>query len=256
MYHLVVQLLQPYTFLLLGLVGAAAWAWGRKSSRRTALVVAGLMLSLLVFLSTPLAGFLALRTLEGSPQGAAIEPRSEDTIVVLSGSMFRDDDAGEHMRVGPDTFYRCCYATQLYKQAGRCRLLLSGGKVDFSEPGPTLSQVMRDFVIELGIDPKDVVLEERSSTTFQNASFSKALLERPEGRIFLVTDAAHMPRAQLCFEQQGVAVIPAPCNYGARRLEWSIKTFLPSVEGIKAVNYASHEWQGLVWYRLRSLFRK
>lgn len=254
MYYLVVQLLQPFTFLLLGLCGAAGWAMWRKNSRRTALIVAAVFLGLLVFLATPLAGFLALRTLEGSPMPESMVPQENDTIVVLSGSMLRDDDAGEHVRVGPDTIYRCYYAAELYKQAGRCRLLLTGGKVDFSEPGPTLAKVMKDFVVELGIQPSDVILEERSSTTMQNASFSKELLKDQEGRIFLVTDAAHMRRAQYCFKKQGVDVVPAPCSYGARRLEWSPKTFLPSAEGISNVNYASHEWQGLIWYRLRSLF--
>ncbi len=256
MYHLVAQILQPYTLLLLGLVGAALWTWRRKNSRRHALLLASSLLGLLFFLSTPLAGFLALRSLEGPDLSAEVVPQPRDTIVVLGGSRQRDDEAGTQVRVGPDTFYRCYHAVQLYKKAGRCRLVLSGGKVDFSEPGPSLARVMRDFVMELGVQPGDVVLEEQSSTTRENATFSAGLLGNPKAsRVFLVTDAAHMPRAGYCFQALGVTVIPAPCNCQARRLDFSAKTLLPSLEGIYKVNYAAHEWLGLAWYHLRSLGR-
>jgi uncharacterized SAM-binding protein YcdF (DUF218 family) len=254
MYHLFTQILQPYTLLVLGLVGAAGWYWWRKNSRRRALILAGILVGLLFGLSTPIAGFLALRSLERNYLSAAVLPRPNDTLVVLSGSLLHDDEAGTQVRVGPDTIYRCYHAVKLYKQAGRCRILLSGGKVDFSEPGPTLAKAMHDFVVEFGVQSDDVLLEEQSSTTWENAKFSKPLLDgKPDTRIILVTDAAHMPRAVCCFESQGLTVIPAPCNFRARRLEFSSQIFLPSPDGMDDVNYAAHEWLGLVWYRLRSL---
>jgi uncharacterized SAM-binding protein YcdF (DUF218 family) len=252
MYQLLAPILQPYTLLVLGIVSAAGWAWMRKKTRRPALVVAAILVGLLYLLSTPLAGFVALRSLEETPSLPGVKLHPRDTIVVLSGSVLKDNDAGDEARVGSDTFYRCYHAAKIYKSHGPCRVLLSGGKVDFSDPGPTLAKVMRDFVLELGVHASDVVLEEQSSTTFENASYSKDMLESgEENRIFLVTDAAHMPRAQYCFQAQGITVIPTACNYRARRLEWSVRTLLPSVDGIDAVNDVAHEWLGLIWYRLR-----
>jgi uncharacterized SAM-binding protein YcdF (DUF218 family) len=254
MYHFAAQLLQPYTLLLLALAGVLVLAWRRQESRRATLLLTTILLGLLLLLSTPLAGFLALRSLEGRAVTAEIAPGQNDIIVVLSGSLQRDDDAGTHVRVGPDTFYRCYHAAGLYKRAGRCRLLLTGGKVDFSEPGPTLARAMKDFVIELGVQPDDVVLEEQSSTTYQNAAFSKKLLGNTnDARIFLVTDAAHMVRAEYCFQTLGVTVIPAPCNYRAPQLTLSVESLMPSVEGMDNVTYAAHEWLGLAWYRVCSL---
>jgi uncharacterized SAM-binding protein YcdF (DUF218 family) len=254
MYHLLVQLLQPYTLLLLGLVAAVVWAWRSKNSRGRAFWFVSILLGLLYFASTPLAGYLALRSLEEPYFSAEIVPQPDDTIVVLSGSVQRDDESGEQVRVGEDTIYRCLHAAELYKRAGHCRLLLTGGKVDFSEPGPTLAKVMQDFMIELGVQPGDLVLEEQSSTTMQNASFSKKLLgDTQDARIFLVTDAAHMTRARFCFQKEGVTVIPAPCNFGSRRFQLSIDSMLPSPSGIQHVHYATHEWLGIVWYRLSYL---
>jgi uncharacterized SAM-binding protein YcdF (DUF218 family) len=248
------RLLEPHTLLLLGLVGTAAWSWQRKNSRRYSLGLAGVLLGILYFLSTPLAGFLAMRSLEWPYLNANAVPRPGDTIVVLSGGVQRDDDNGEQVRVGSDTFFRCYHAARLYKNAGSCRLLLTGGKVDHSEPGPSLAKVMRDFVLELGVKSSDVILEEESSNTYQNAAFSKVLLDRTNfGRVLLVTDAAHMPRAQFSFESQETTVIPAPCNFRSRLFHLSPQDLLPSIKGMSNVNYASHEWLGLVWYRLRSL---
>ena len=249
----IAQLLQPHTLLLLGLMGTMTLILRRKASRSRAVILAGIFLGLLYFLSTPLAGFLAMRTLEGSYLSANVVPGPSDTIVVLSGSMQRDDELGEQVRVGPETFYRCYHAVHLYQKAGRCRLVLTGGKVDTSEPGPALAKVMQDFVTELGVQADDVVCEDQSSTTYQNALFSKDLLDHPSGgRIFLVTDAVHMPRAIFSFEAQGVTVIPAPCNFHARRFELTCADFLPSTKAAADVSYAAHEWVGLAWYRLRS----
>lgn len=255
MYHFAAQLLQPYTLLILALAAVMILSWRRQDLRRGTLLFTGVvLLGLLLLLSTPLAGFLALRSLEGPSVAAEVVPGRNDTIVVLSGSLLRDDDVGTHVRVGPDTFYRCYHAAGLYKRAGRCRLLLTGGKVDFSEPGPTLAKAMQDFVVELGVQPADIILEEQSSTTYQNASFSKNLLGNTnDARIFLVTDAAHMVRAEYCFRTHGVTVIPAPCNYRARQFTLSVQSLVPSVEGMDNVNYAAHEWLGLAWYRACSL---
>ncbi len=254
MYNLATQILQPYTLMLLGLAAAAGWAWRRKNTRCPALSLAGIILGLLLFLSTPLAGFLALRSVEGSSLPADVVPQPQDTIVVLSGSLQCVDDVGEQVCVGQETMFRCYHAARLYRRAGRCRMLLTGGKVDSLESGPTLAAAMRDFLLELGIKREDMILEEQSSTTFENASLSKNHLDSTkDASIFLVTDAAHMPRAVYCFETQGVNVIPAPCNYRTRRPQLSAQFFLPSTKGMDAVNDATHEWLGLLWYRLRTL---
>jgi len=172
--------------------------------------------------------------------------------VVLSANIVVEDDAGRQVRLGQATYERCHYAARLYRQAGRCRVVLSGGKVDWSARGPTFAAAMRDFMIEVGVRPDDLILEEKSSTTFENAAFSKPLLGDLAGvRVFLVTDASHMGRSQRCFRAQGVDVIPAPCNHHALNWEFAPTNFVPAASGILAVDTAAHEWLGCVWYRLR-----
>jgi len=99
MHVFVTQMLEPYTLLLHGLVGTAAWAWRRKKSPRPPLVLAAIFLGMLALLSTPLAGFLTMRSLESPSLSADASLEPADTIVVLSRNMRRDDDAGTQVRV-------------------------------------------------------------------------------------------------------------------------------------------------------------
>lgn len=253
MYALVVRFLEPYTFLLMGLVLATIWAWRRQRPRGRPLVVASVLLALLVVLSMPIAGYLAVGTLEWSYAPTAEVPAQTDTIVVLGGNIIVDDDEGTQVRVGDVTFQRCYYAAKLYHQAGGCRMIVCGGKVDWSEPGPTIGATMRDFLVELGAAPADLVAEEKSSTTYENALYAKDLLERAQGlpgesRVFLVTEASHMRRAAGCFRELGVEVIPAPCDFHATRFELSARDFIPAWGGMGGVCRAAHEWLGLAWY--------
>jgi uncharacterized SAM-binding protein YcdF (DUF218 family) len=182
----------------------------------------------------------------------AVVPTAEDTIIVLGGGHVLEDDAGRRIRLGSDTLARCTYGLQLYRRAGGCRIVLSGGKVDATEPGPALAEVMRDHLVQCGAAPQDLVVEDRSSSTYENAAFTTELLaQHPRQRTFLVTSASHMWRSERCFRRQGFEVLPAPCEFHAQHLHRGVTAILPSASGIQGVNEAAHEWLGLAWYWLR-----
>jgi uncharacterized SAM-binding protein YcdF (DUF218 family) len=253
MYQFLTGLLEPYTFLLVSLLLVLVWAWRGSQPRRRSLSIAIALLVCLLLLSMPASGYLALRSLEGSYPPSAVVPSPLDTIVVLGGDSFIDSEDGATLRLGGETLYRCMYAARLYQRAGRCRIIVSGGKVDPSASNLTLAEAMRDFLVIVGVRPEDVVLERNSSTTFENArNTSQLLLDDRSGKpVFLVTTAFHMTRAARCFERQGTKVIAAPCNHQTLRFDSSITTFIPSVNGIHGVQRAVHEWLGITWYFCR-----
>jgi len=65
-----------------------------------------------------------------------------------------------------------------------------------------------------------------------------------------VTDAMHMYRARMIFEQQGINVVAAPTMFFARN-ELRLSDLLPGVEGMRRTNYAIYEWLGIAWYYIR-----
>ncbi len=98
-------------------------------------------------------------------------------------------------------------------------------------------------------------IETNSRNTWENAVFSQAILkEAGISRIYLITQAWHMPRAQLVFESVGLDVIPAPTGFlhggGDAPL---IMHFLPSSNALQTNYIVSHELLGIIWYHLRYL---
>lgn len=252
MYEFVVRLLEPYTFLSLCLLAATMRLWFRQHPRTRPLLAAMVALGCLMFISLPLTGFLALRSLESAYPPSTDVPGPADTLVVLSAGLVLDDVAGEHVRLDHESTARCMHATRLYKRAGGCRIVLSGGKLDPAGPEPALAHAMRDFVVELGVRPADILLEDKSRTTYENALYSKALLpDEADRRIWLVTSAAHMNRAERCFRKQGFVVTPAPCSHQVAVWEFEFVDLIPAQVGLAQFSSAAHEWQGRIWYRLR-----
>jgi len=98
----------------------------------------------------------------------------------------------------------------------------------------------------LGVPGNRIVLEGRSSRTAENARETAKLL-RAEGigSILLVTSPAHMRRAKLCFEAQGIAVAPAPApgRRPVHRVHPTANSDLISLDEVL------HEYLGLIFYR-------
>ena len=154
--------------------------------------------------------------------------------------------------LGEESLYRCLHAARLYHRGEPCPVLVSGGKVDPDRPGPTLADLMRDFLLRLGVAEEDLIVEGRSRTTYENAVESAALLrEHGIEKIQLVADAVDLLRAALCFRKQGLDVLASGCNYRATGWRWRLFGFLPSPGAAKAVERVTHEWLGVAWYWLR-----
>lgn len=256
MYALIKQLCEPYTLLVVASALAVAAMWRCQRPRGRLLQAAALLLALLCLLSLPLTGYLAMGSLEWWYPPATDAPDSYDTLIVLGGDYYVEAD-GIHARLGKSSMQRCYYAAQLYKQAGGCRVVLCGGKVDPADPGPTLASTMREFMLELGVQADDLLLEDRSATTYENALFAtdilkaEGLLGPDRGRVWLATEASHLFRGERCFRALGVGVICAPCDQHAGRWEFRSTTLVPSASGIVNVNRAAYEWAGVVWYLAR-----
>lgn len=233
MYQLGKHLVNPYFLLVVALGVILACLWYRRREGKWMLWALTAVYAGLVALGTPVAAHFAIRSLEGMYPELEQRPPETSAIVVLSG--------GERT-----SFYRCLRAAQLYRQGRPCLVVCScePDRQDTSE-----SQTMRNYLVWLGVNERDVVLEANSHNTYENAVNCSRLLEaRQVHTIVLVTDGAHLPRACAAFRKQGSNVVPAGLNAEPAAWSPSILEFLPNTEAVHKSGYAAEEWLGMAWY--------
>jgi uncharacterized SAM-binding protein YcdF (DUF218 family) len=248
-YAFVSYLLRPYTLILI-LMGLALFIhWRRQREQRRRLLWLALPFLALVVLSMPAVGHLVVGSLEWRHPPLNERPEGATAIVVLGGGVLAPELGGE---LDSTSLYRCLHAASLYRQGKPCLVVVSGGKPDPTVPGPACADLMAAFLIQLGARAEDVIVENRSRTTYENAVESRKLLEERQVRqIVLVTEAVHLHRALLCFRKEGLEVMPSGCHYQKTEFKPSLYDFLPALSGLSDCETAAHEWLGLAWYGLR-----
>jgi uncharacterized SAM-binding protein YcdF (DUF218 family) len=250
MYTLLVwDLLRPFPILvlLIGLGLVVVW-WRHRPARRLLLLVI-VPFALLVLLAVPAVAYRLRGGLEWQYPALAERPDDADAIVVLGSGAVAADGPRVSADLDKSGLDRCLRAAEVYHEGKPCPVVVSGGQVD---PGqPASAEAMRDVLIRLGVAAEDVVLEDRSRSTFGNAAECARLLrERGLHRVVLITDATHLPRAVGCFRKQGVDVVPCGCQYRATPHSGNRYGFVPSANAEVDSQRSCHEWLGLAWYWL------
>lgn len=249
MYSLIKSLLQPYTLLMLVASAALANLWFRRRETRRRLLWLTAPWSLLFAISIPAVSHLALGSLEWGFVPLERLPDDSQALVVLSGGLIPANQYQSQPLLAEDSLMRCLHAAELYRSGGPCPVVLAGGIVRKQDGPLSLAEVMQRFLIQQGVAPGDLFVEDRSTTTYENAvECRKLLADRGVVRITLVTEALHMRRALGCFRKQGFAATPAPCHYRAAKYEHELQTYLPSPGAVRGIQAAAHEWLGLAWY--------
>ncbi|MFZ5474341.1 MAG: YdcF family protein [Pseudomonadota bacterium] len=233
-------LLPPLNLLLL----AAAGFW---LARRRPRLGRGLMLAAfagLWLLATPWVGDRLLATLQTPYQ--PIRGDEAEAIVILGGGSKPAPEYGGD-RPSQAALERLRYGAHLARQTGR-PVLVSGGAPQGGRPeGQIMAEALAaDFRVPA------TWVEDRSRNTWENAEYSARLLEQAGiRRIYLVSQAWHLPRAVPVFERAGLTVVPAGTGYAGLGPITPVD-FLPSGRGLKDSDIALHEVIGLIWYRIRN----
>ena len=254
MYRFFVDVLQPFTVLFLATAILLALQWRKKNEDRRKLRWLTISFVLMLILCLPATGFLAIGTLEWAYPPQIVRPEKA-AIVVLSGWAFRPEGVRTESILGMDSQFRCVRAWELYRDTGPCAVYVTGGKVKVDDIGPPLGELLKEELIQLGVAEEDIIVENTSRNTYENAQLSSKLLKEDGfDEIVLVTTASHLPRAVRCFEATGLKVTPSGSEYQATKFNWAVVSFLPNPDGAAAVHRAFHEWIGIILYWMQGKF--
>jgi uncharacterized SAM-binding protein YcdF (DUF218 family)/glycosyltransferase involved in cell wall biosynthesis len=160
-----------------------------------------------------------------------------DAIVVFAGGV------GESGKAGGGTQERVQRAIEVFKAGHAGYLILSSGYV-YSFPE---AEAMRSAALDQGVPAANILLEQRSTDTYENVAFVNDILrQRRWSSVLLVTSPYHMRRAMLVWRKVApeVRVVPAP----PLRSQFYDHGRGASLEQIRAV---VHEYLAMVvyWWR-------
>jgi uncharacterized SAM-binding protein YcdF (DUF218 family) len=138
---------------------------------------------------------------------------------------------------------RAIYAVRAWREGHFRAVVVSGGRTKGGDL--SLAAVIGRFLVAYGIPKDRVFLEERSTSTRENALFTKQMIGSWPGRKVLLTTDAHMFRARRTFESVGFTVAPRPFPE-VPRLNNPIDRFSEAwslyLETIKIVYYWQRGW--------------
>jgi len=239
-------LLPPLLLVILLVFGLAFLRRSPRLGKSLILLVAVALYAL----STPWVSGLLQKSLEISAPVSPAELKTADAIVVLGGGRRVDEAEYGGDTLNSFSLERLRYAAFLHRASG-LPILVTGGKPGDGTlaEGRIMQQILQS---EYGISPRWV--EDASLTTWDNARRSAPLLlQGGVERIVLITHAWHLRRAVPLFEAQGLSVVPAGIQFASTRVD-TLFDVIPTPNGLRDSSYALHEWLGILWYKLRSIF--
>lgn len=109
-------------------------------------------------------------------------------------------------------------------------------------------------MIDSGIPEIDIVEEDNSNTTKENAQFIANLTkDKNISSIILITSASHMKRSINIFQKYmpNIEIIPCPSNFLASNRELIIFSFIPKFHNYFKSSILLWETLGNFYYKLR-----
>jgi uncharacterized SAM-binding protein YcdF (DUF218 family) len=228
-------------FTLLALFFAAIVLW--KRARRPLAIVTIALFWLLAagWLTAPLLELAQPHRQTDTP--ASFAPRT--AIILLGGGTIYDDDV---LVPPPDVLARIVVSADNYaackRTAATCQVIVSGGNPQ--RHAATEADTYLPYLLRKQVPRTDIVLENSSRTTYENARNVSAILERSRyDSLILVTSAYQMPRALLDFHRFGRT--PQPLISSARRARLGV---LPRYDNLVSAEIALHELIGIAQFHV------
>ena len=145
------------------------------------------------------AGLLAWRIYSF---GNTTSDAGADAAIVLGAAVWTD-------QVSPVFKERINHAIDLYRTGRVRKLIFTGGQ---GNPGePTESAAARDYALQGGVPANDILIEEKSHTTYENILYAKQLADTHGiNKVLIVSDPLHMKRAMTMAQDAGLVAEASP----------------------------------------------
>jgi len=157
------------------------------------------ILKLLVLALVLVSAITAIRIYAYSSKSVDI---NADAAVVLGAAVWTND-------VSPVFRERINHAIDLYRRGKVRKLIFTGGQGNQNEP--TEAAAAREYALANGVPLQDILVEQKSHTTYENVVYAKQLADANNlKRLLIVSDPMHMKRAMTMASDAGLNAYPSP----------------------------------------------
>ncbi len=207
---------------------------------------------LLLFFSNQFIANEAMLLWEIKPTEMAKMTTTYDVGIVLTGITNDEKKPMDrtYFNKGAD---RIIHALQLYRKGIIKKILISGGSGSIFNPKLKEAQKLKSFLILAKMPSKDIIIEDKSRNTYENASNTSKLLQNTyaEGKYLLITSSFHMRRAKGCFDKAGLKTYVFSTDFYSHERNFYFDTLLfPSVGAINNWTILIREIVGISIYKL------
>jgi uncharacterized SAM-binding protein YcdF (DUF218 family) len=234
--------------ILLGIASALA-----SRFRRLSRMLGSLAIVILWITSTPLFANWLTAGLESAYPPLPIERMpSADAVIILGGVL----EPPRPPLISPnlnESIDRVIEGWRLFRAEKAQMIVVSGGNLPWAVATEPEADLIKRFLVELGVPENAIIVESDSRNTYENAVNTAGIFQSRGWRSgLLVTSGTHMPRAVAAFRRAGVEVVPAATDIQATYpLAASVLDLLPNAAALAKTTTTLKEWLGLEYYRGR-----
>jgi uncharacterized SAM-binding protein YcdF (DUF218 family) len=242
--------LSPLSWVLVLCIVALRSRRRVRLGRRWAVAPLAAAILLYVFSIEPVSNAL-VRSLENEPRTMRDDVTYD--AVVLLGGVVDDRVTATHGAPQYNENVERLLVTYDLLRADRARTtVVSGGAVDESRMDAVEARVLGKQLVDWGIAPERVVVEDRARNTRENA-VEVARVARAHGwnSLVLVTSARHLPRALDCFRAVGLEVDVLPVDFRGYDPGRFSSSWLPRAQSFADSAASIREMVGRLVYRVR-----
>lgn len=243
------RLLQPSSLVAFGLLIAAWYAYRGRMPQTRRWLLGSLAAYLVMGYSS--ASNLLVAPLERRftrPELSIVEPTG---FILLGGAEDARIAAARQIIAVNDAAERYIETAILARRFPKARVVFTGGGEALTNAGETEAQSAARILLQIGLEPSRLMLEDRSRTTWENAIFTAPLIaQKPGERWLLVTSAWQMPRAMGAFRKAGLTVEAYPVDYRTTGAFNPFELHGSATDGLRLFDTVVREYPALLIYWL------
>jgi len=191
---------------------------------------------------------------EYKPLDIGTVSKTYDAGILLTGGLINlSHYKADHPNLGAHAD-RFLQAYELYKAGKIKKIIITGASSKLlTDQGNGEAQLTKKLLVQWGVNPADIILEQNARNTRENALFTASILNKqfPKGSYLLITSSFHMRRAVGCFEKAGIKTDQFPADFYGSNAGSKWKDFIiPDPEVLGYSQLLFREWIGIIIYKI------